>query len=307
MKNKERRAGRVIGIGACTFDILFRTEEMPRSSETILADAFSMQLGGPAVVTLCGLSKLGIETEFLGKIGDDHFVSDQLVAWMKENRIETDRLRRHTNGLSRVVLVLVDRRSGSRSFVFRPDSFELTADDPILEFPLECGLLVIDEANPLALRAAQNVKESGVEVFYCGGWYRGDMECLFQNIDFFVVSTEFFASWDRLDDTTHDLPMLFSKGSFAFGIITMGEDGCIVISNDSTFHFPAFEVEVVDTTGAGDAFCAGVAFAYMHRWPLLDLVRFASACAALNCMSLGGSAGLPTLDEVEEFLEKSSA
>jgi sugar/nucleoside kinase (ribokinase family) len=64
-------------------------------------------------------------------------------------------------------------------------------------------------------------------------------------------------------------------------------------------HAPAFHVEAVDTTGAGDVFRAGVIYALLRGWPTPDLLRFANAAAAVSCTRLGALGGVPTLDEVE--------
>ena len=86
--------------------------------------------------------------------------------------------------------------------------------------------------------------------------------------------------------------------------VTMGEEGVIVQQDGQKFHWPSFSVEVVDTTGAGDAFHAGFIYGLLQEWSLERIVQFASAVAALNCMHLGGRTGLPDLPTVEQFLSQ---
>jgi ribokinase len=85
-------------------------------------------------------------------------------------------------------------------------------------------------------------------------------------------------------------------------LITLGAEGCRVVTETDRWHLPAFPVAVADPTGAGDAFAAGVAWGMAQRWPWREIGRFANAIGALACRSLGAQASLPTLDEVAALL-----
>ncbi|MCZ6679310.1 MAG: PfkB family carbohydrate kinase [Candidatus Poribacteria bacterium] len=85
-------------------------------------------------------------------------------------------------------------------------------------------------------------------------------------------------------------------------VVTLGERGCVAKWEKGIFAFPAFPVNVIDTTGAGDAFHGGFIYGLLQDWPVEQTIRFASAVAALNCCNLGGRSGLPTVEEVDRFL-----
>lgn len=85
-------------------------------------------------------------------------------------------------------------------------------------------------------------------------------------------------------------------------LITRGEEGCLVVTEEERSRVPAFGVNVLDPTGAGDAFVAGVAWGMAQHWPWLEVGKFANALGALACCSLGAQAALPTLSEVEALL-----
>ena len=87
-------------------------------------------------------------------------------------------------------------------------------------------------------------------------------------------------------------------------VVTAGEQGSWCATDDELFHTPAFAVEVVDTTGAGDVFHGGLLYALLDGRPLRGALRFASATAALKCRLPGGRAGIPTLPQVEELLQR---
>ena len=85
---------------------------------------------------------------------------------------------------------------------------------------------------------------------------------------------------------------------------TLGAEGAIARSPAGTFTYPAFPTQIVDTTGAGDAFHGAFIYGLLQDWPIHEIACFASAVAALNCGHLGGRSGLPDLAEVESFIAK---
>ena len=80
----------------------------------------------------------------------------------------------------------------------------------------------------------------------------------------------------------------------------------MALDADGIHHAPAFEVEAVDTTGAGDVFRAGFIYALLRGWPTGDILRFANAAAAVSCTRLGALGGIPSLDEVEAMVASGS-
>jgi sugar/nucleoside kinase (ribokinase family) len=90
-----------------------------------------------------------------------------------------------------------------------------------------------------------------------------------------------------------------------FVAVSLGADGCVMFDRDRSVHVPAFAVNAIDPTGAGDAFAAGVAYSILNRWTLETTGRFANAMGAMATRKLGARASLPPLDEVYAFLESS--
>jgi ribokinase len=86
-------------------------------------------------------------------------------------------------------------------------------------------------------------------------------------------------------------------------VITLGERGCLVVTENDQFRVPAFKIKVVDTTGAGDAFNAGFIVALHRKKKLKEAAQFANAVAALKCTKLGAQSS-PTLKEVKAFLSR---
>jgi sugar/nucleoside kinase (ribokinase family) len=86
--------------------------------------------------------------------------------------------------------------------------------------------------------------------------------------------------------------------------ITMGADGCLIASREERVRVPAFQVKVVDTTGAGDAFMGGLSYGLLQGWDFARVGVFANACAALCCTKVGARA-MARRDEVAAFIQSS--
>src|SRR5262249_55640393 len=85
--------------------------------------------------------------------------------------------------------------------------------------------------------------------------------------------------------------------------VTLGVRGAMALDGDRLTHVPAFSVDAVDTTGAGDVFRGGFIYGYLKGWPLEDALRFANAAAAVSCTRLGAMASVPSIEEATRLIE----
>jgi sugar/nucleoside kinase (ribokinase family) len=90
-------------------------------------------------------------------------------------------------------------------------------------------------------------------------------------------------------------------------VIKRGHRGATAIQNEEVFNDSGFRIRAVDTTGAGDSFDAGFMSAYLRKAPLAECLRIGNACGALSAMSVGGTAGQPTPQELQEFIRANTA
>jgi ribokinase len=154
----------------------------------------------------------------------------------------------------------------------------------------------------VSLAAVKRAREMDIPVLLDAGSARPGMSELARRCDY-VVASEVFAEGLGWELT----PQALLKESESLGVraltITRGEDGSITVAGGQIIRMPAFKIEAVDTTGAGDVFHGGYIFGLLHGWDLERVVRFASAVAAIKCRRIGGRAGIPRLDEVMQFLQ----
>ncbi|MDQ7011869.1 MAG: PfkB family carbohydrate kinase, partial [Mariprofundaceae bacterium] len=129
--------------------------------------------------------------------------------------------------------------------------------------------------------------------------HRGTKE-LAQRVDYLVASSRFARDWCGRDDMDAVLRQLSEQAAHV--VITRGADGLLWARDGETGALPAFDVAVVDSTGAGDAFHGAFALGVARKMAWDELLRFASAAGALTCTRLGARPGLPRASEVEALL-----
>ncbi len=303
----------------------------------ILVDSFwlgdrqkkmSLPGGAPANVA-CGLAKLGTSAEFIGSVGVDAW-GQALGQLLSDLRVGSRGLQRHPTAPTREVYVLTDDM-GERSFAgfSLPDpagfaDAHLICDriDPYLfkgSKYLVLGTLGLayPETRESMLQAVNWIQEQNGRVVLDVNWRpmfwenpaqaMGLVMDLLKYVSFLKLSdTE--AQW--LLDTTDPVEIAAQRPYLEGVMVTAGAAGCRYYLGGYSGHVPGFDVDVEDTTGAGDAFVAG----FLHQLCTLgrtclldadcvhDVVRYASAVAALTTTRAGAIAGQPTPREVDAFL-----
>jgi sulfofructose kinase len=298
---REMRHLEVIGIGLCTVDLLFVVPRSPTFGGLMRASAYLRQGGGPVATALVALARLGIATRFVGRVGDDDD-GDFIRADFDQERVDCSRIEVETGALSRVALVLVDEATGERGFAGRPESCRpLTVDDLDRGEIAAAQVLHLDDADEPSLQAARWAREDGTCVVFDGTWNHEDLDAFLPLVDVPIVSEPFVEAWMPGASPREVVDRLWGYGP-RIAVYTLGEKGCVVRWEEGVFSFPCFPIDVIDTTGAGDAFHGGFIYGLLQEWEVERTVRFASVVAALNCRQLGGRTGLPDRDEVDGFL-----
>ena len=251
---------------------------------------------------LVTLARLGVSTSYLGIIGDDE-EGAAICDGLEKEGIDISRVVVDAGTVSRVVLVLVDSDSGERSFIPRRDSCRcLSAADLDRDLIASARILHLDDAADVSVEAAQWAREAGVSVVYDGTWAHAALDALLPMVDTAVVGEAFAKDWQPHATPEQVAQLLLASGART-AVVTLGSRGCVAAAEGQLIHCPAYPVDVVDTTGAGDAFHGGFIYGMLRNWQLLKCLRFASAVGALNCRQLRGRSGLPDAETVERFLK----
>ena len=296
---------KIVGLGGVTVDEIGVVERFPRVEEVEYIQQYRQQQGGMIATALVAAARLGCPAEFIGGVGDDDYGRYALEVFRREG-VETRRAVIFPGQTTAFSFVIVERDSGKRTIFHHRGVQE---SDVLVGEPTELddgvGCLHLDRYwIATALDAARRAREQGIPVTLDPGQYRDDprIRQLIGLTDYLIPSAAFARRFTGREDTELAARELLGLGPRAV-VVTLGDQGAFTASSDGQrFSTPPFRVPVVDTTGAGDSFHGGFAFALIRGCPLEKSVIFASAVAALKCTKLGGQSGLPGFDEVSTFL-----
>jgi sugar/nucleoside kinase (ribokinase family) len=305
----------IICVGILVADVVGRPlRAVPDPGRLVLVDEMSLHTGGCAINSATALARLGLPVEVIGKIGSDSFGNFILNA-LEERGIGHKGIKRDEKAGTSATMVMV-APDGERRFVhYIGANAHLIFDDIDLGMVTESSILHIAgslvmpgiDGQPTA-ELLKRARLAGVTTFLdtvwddTGRWMKTLAPCL-PHIDYFVPSLPEGQALTGLDDPAQVAGALLERGVGTVGL-KMGEDGCLVMSgNNQMIRLPAFQVKVVDATGAGDAFAAGFIAGVWQGWPLEKTARFANAVGALCVTGLGASGGVRSLSETLSFME----
>lgn len=261
-----------------------------------------IQPGGPAATATYAAAKLGCRTAFLGAIGRDDQGKAILDAMAACGTSAAGMAVRET-GQTPTAYCWVDEASGKRSIAWtrgsiRPlDPSEL--DEKLIR---RARLLHLDgHQTAAALAAVEIAQAAGVTVALDAGTLVPGIETLVARSHIVIASEKFAERFTGGSDPEVSVKTLFGQGR-KFSAVTLGSRGSIGFDGKTVYRQPAFAVNVVDTTGAGDVFHGAFGAAVLRGMDWAGCLRFAAAVAALKCTKLGGRTGVPTLAEAETFL-----
>ncbi len=298
----------VVCLGILVADVIARpVDALPDPGGLALVDEVSLRGGGCALNTASALACLGLSVACVGKIGVDA-LGDFVAGLLDERGIDGSLVLRDASVPTSATVALVDG-TGERTFLHAPGANgELRVDDLDLERVLAAralhvgGALVMPalDGEPTAELLAE-ARRRGVVTSLdtvwdaTGRWRR--LEPSLPHLDLLCLSeTEARALSGGLGPA--DAAAWARARGAGTVAVKLGADGCHVDGDGFTGHVAARRVDVVDATGAGDAFAAGLIYARLQGWPLERSARFANALGAAATTAVGAGEGLPTLDEV---------
>jgi sulfofructose kinase len=300
----------LVGLGYCVYDILAVVPGPPDFEEvgmTPLA-ALTQDGGGQVSTALTAAARLGLQAGYIGLLGDDAEGS-----WLRQRfvaeRVDVTRLRLEPGAGTNVCLILVHGGTAQRAILchrrVKPGGLVLDADDR--DYIQGARVLHLDgQFMPAALQASRWARQAGVKVSYDGNHPRPGLEELLPLVNWLVVAEPFPAAYTGLSDPQDAARALLALGPELL-VVTQGERGCRIWTPGWDLIAKGFCLPAVDTTGAGDAFRGGLIYALLQGWELERVAAFANAVAALNCLTLGGRRGLPSLDQVYHLLGSAAA
>ncbi|WP_163527115.1 ribokinase [Halobacillus ihumii] len=297
----------IVVVGSLNMDIVIEADRAPSAGETLMGNGANFIPGGKGANQAAALAKLGAHTTMLGTIGNDQFGTNLLQS-LESSGVNTSHIKRvheHPTGIASILL-----SEGDNRIVVVPG-----ANDACLAEDLYNYEAIIKEADVVLLQleipistvtaAAQLAKQHEKTVVLNPAPAQRLPESLLQKVDYITPNhSELGILSDKdLESFTLEQSMKAMQDLGVKNVITtLGEKGSAYMDHSSSIHTIAgYKVPVVDTTGAGDAYNAGLSYALGRNMSLEEAVRFASKVSALAVTKFGAQGGMPRKEEVEAF------
>lgn len=304
---------KIVVVGSFNMDLVVRMPAIPRPGETLLGGVFATFPGGKGANQAVAAARLGGEVTMIGQVGNDAF-GQQLLSVAQREGIDTRFVGIDSETTTGVALITVDAQAQNSIAVASGANFTLSAADVATAFAelTQFDLLVMPLETPMEtiLTGAELAHKAGARVVLNPAPAQHLSLGLLKNVDVLIPNEHEAAMMSGIE--IHSLAeahlaaaRLLSSGPGSV-IVTMGNQGALIAQHADTninyTHIPAFQVEPVDTTAAGDGFVGGIAVALGEGRSLVEAARFASAAAAISVTRRGAQPSLPTRAEVDQFI-----
>jgi ribokinase len=281
-------------VGSFAVGMTLRTSRMPVFGETLIGSDFDMGPGGKGSNQAVATARLGAESYFVGIIGDDKLGEIATDLYASEG-VNTRYLKKTDEMATGVGFIILDPK-GHNGIILDMSANHLM-DEAYVEGAEEqiarsaIVMTVLEIPVPAAAHAMHLGKKNKVRTLLNPAPAALLSDEIFRNVDFITPNETELRVLQGLppDDPTptEELARRLQGHGARTIIVTMGEQGSLVLTDGETFHVPSVAVKVVDTTGAGDAFNSGLAMALAEGKDLTSAVKYATCAGALACTRLG--------------------
>lgn len=301
---------KILVIGSSNIDMVAQVEYLPAPGQTVGNGTFMQAFGGKGANQAVAAARLGGEVTFVSSLGNDMY-SKLLIEHFQQEGINTDFVLIDTEKSTGTALIMVSA-DAENCIAVTPGANGSLLPDKIAQFTSaldNVDMLVMQAEIPYETtkQLAILAKQKGVKVMLNPAPACAIDPEFMSNVDILVVNeTEAeLISQKRFNEySIEDIAQTLLQQGAQQVLITLGSKGLYLKTKQKVIQLDAFKVKAIDTTAAGDTFCGALAVACACKEIDEQALRFASAAAAISVTRLGAQPAIPTLTEVEDFLQK---
>jgi sulfofructose kinase len=295
----------LIGIGLNATDTLLLVSHFPAYAGKVPFDAEILSPGGQVASAMVTAAKLGLRVKYIGTVGDDERGRVQLES-LRATGINLDDVEVRSGCANQTAYIVIDQSTGERTvFWSRPECLRLQPESITPEKVAGARMLHIDAHDtPAVEKAAHLARGMGIPVTVDVDMIYHGFDRVLSSIDYLVASSEFPSQWTNERDPFRALQMIQDEYKMKVAAMTLGAHGALARIDGRFIYSPAFVVNCVDTTGAGDVFHGAFCYAVLEGMSMRDTLEFSNAMAALNCTRLGARGGIATVSDAHALMER---
>ena len=305
----------LIALGCTTLELLSRVDRYPGASDGIHTDDQLWTGGGMSGNLAHAVARLGGQVALLAATGSDS-IGDKMVEQLRVAGVNVEYIYRRNNTLSQLTILMVTSDLKRAGLVINlPSDLQIKSEE-IPNSLLKSARIFFTDMDPAntAIDVSKRAKALGLPIAYDLQMapervnipeHARNINKMLHLSDYLFADEENFLMWSNYSDLPTAISAVLHKYPEITLLITRGSAGSIVVAQKTTIEIDAFPINIVDSIGAGDAYHA--TFLYTHialGWSLKKACLFGSAAAALSCTKAGARDGLPTLDEIDRFIQR---
>jgi ribokinase len=296
----------VVGFGALNVDILFKVNKFAEAEEEIFVEDYKEACGGSAANTAVGIARLGCKAGYIGKVGCDR-EGDLLIEDFRNEGVNTDGVIRAKEGKSGLVLGFVDKRGARALYINSGVNDTIELDEINSKYISQARFLhltsFVGEQSFQTQKKLLDLVSNKVKVsFDPGALYarKGllNLESIIKRAYILMPNAIELELLTGETDYRKGADLIIRMGAKIMAV-KLGGEGCYVTDGQERHLIEPFKVEVVDTTGAGDAFCAGFLYGLVSNKSLFECGRLGNFVASRCVKKMGARMGLPFIKDLK--------
>jgi ribokinase len=298
-------------LGIFVADVSFSGNKIPSVGETILGDSYNIGPGGKGCNQVIAISRLGGKVSFISKLGKDNY-GDLALKTLRENNINTSSITQSADLQTGVAGIMLDKKTGANAInviTGAPSTLTISEINKHINTIKKSKIFLTQLEIPkeVTLYCLKTAKENNVLTILNPAPASEISKEFFNYIDYFTPNETEAEFYTGIKITNEKEAKEASIKLLTLGlkkvIITLGEKGLFYSDGNEDIFLKATPVKVIDTTGAGDAFNGGLAYALSQNKSIKDSLNLANQVAGLSTLKLGAGNAMPYLKDLKNIIK----